>query len=140
MAPFTVRLLAGCVAAATLAGCMARGESGPVQGRASGAIIVTGDELAGGSSLLDALTQRVPSLRINWPAAGCPVVMVRGQTLGRQSGSASVYVDETRMRDTCVLLQIPPADVERVELYPVAARPRGFNAGPGGVVLVYRRR
>jgi hypothetical protein len=140
MARLTSRLLACCIAAAAPSGCFARGEVAPAQGRASGAIVVHGEEITGSTSLLESLVRRVPSLRVNWPASGCPIVVVRGQAVGRQTGSASVYVDDTRMRDTCILLQIQPADVDRVELYPVAARPRGFNAGPGGVVLVYRRR
>lgn len=106
-----------------------------------GQIVVRGEELTTGGALLDALTHRLPNLQVTRPTGSCPTINVRGQRMTRMTDNAAVYVDGTRMRDTCVLLQILAVDVERVELYPVGAgRPNGFRAGPGGLVVVYRRR
>jgi hypothetical protein len=104
----------------------------------SGAIVVFGRDLPTSQVLLDALANRVPTMQVVRPTGSCPIVHVRGQAQ-RARGGAAVYVDGTRMRDTCVLLQLRPGDIERVELYPVSGgRPGGYTAGPGGLILVFR--
>jgi hypothetical protein len=130
-----------CLLPLLLLSCRARNDTASRLGAEAGAMVLTGEELASAPVLLDALAQRVPTLRVQRRAGECPIVIIRGQAAGRQTGSAAVYVDGTRMRDTCILLQIQSSDVERVELYPVASRrPQGFPAGAGGLILVYRVR
>jgi hypothetical protein len=106
-----------------------------------GQVVIQGDELTTGGLLLDALVHRMPYMQVTRPTGSCPVINLRGQRLGRTTDNAAVYVDGTRMRDTCVLLQILSSDVDRVEMYSVSAgRPDGFRPGPGGLIVVYRRR
>jgi len=137
----SVRCLSPALVAAALLSCHAGTGNPGAPAPDSGGTVVLGEDLTSGSVLLEALARRVPGLRVSQVAGACPIVMVRGQVLGRTSGSATVYVDGTRMGDTCILQQISPADVERVELYAVASgRSEGYVAGPGGLILVYRHR
>jgi hypothetical protein len=105
-----------------------------------GAIVLRRDELGAGMSLLDALEARVQGMQVSRRTGACPVVSVRGRTSDRATG-ASVYVDGTLMRDTCILQQLRAADVQRVELYPVTGTPpRGYRAGTGGTIVIFRVR
>jgi hypothetical protein len=133
----TLVRLAGCCAALLLASCAARQQE--ARPGSDAAIILDAEDFTTGSNvLLEALDQKVPTLRVNRNAGACPVVMVRGQAIGRQTGSAAVYVDGTRMRDTCILLQLQTPDVSRVELYPTAGSgPPGMIPGPGGLIVVH---
>lgn len=124
---------AGCRSAAGAAG------GAPMEDR--GRIVILGTDLTTGGLLLDALVHRMPQMQVARPTGGCPIINLRGRRPERAVDNASVYVDGTRMRDTCVLLQILASDVERVELFPIAAgRPDGFRPGPGGLIVIYRRR
>lgn len=121
-----------------LVSCRGHGEAGT--GAPSGAIVVAGDDLSTSGVLLEALRHKVPTLRVDRGQGACPIVIVRGQAIGRQVGSANIYVDGTRMRDTCILQQLLSSDVDRVELYPVAGgRPGGMAAGPGGLIVITLR-
>lgn len=122
------------------AGACAPLKEGPEPPRASGSTVVRGRELTLGLPLLEALEQQVQGLRVLRSTDGCPVVAVRGRPSDRSPGAA-VYVDGTRMRDTCILQQLRPAEVERVELLPVSATPPpGYRMEPGGLILVFRVR
>jgi hypothetical protein len=110
-------------------------------GAPDGATVVRGTELTTSGVLLEALALRVPGMRVTRPTGDCPLVSLRGDRGPTRAGNPAVYVDGTRMSDTCVLLQIASADVDRVELYPLAsARVEGYVAGPGGLILVFRTR
>lgn len=133
-------LLAGLVLAALTTGCRAAAHP-DTRAPDSSTFIVSGDELATGAPLLEALQRRVPSMRVVRSTGGCPIIALRGQPGRSAASSAVVYVDDTRMRDTCILLQLQAGDIDRVELHPVAAGSvGGRQGGPGGLILVYRRR
>lgn len=129
-----------CLAWALLAGCGLHSLPGAASRQDGGAIVLRGDELSAGMPLLDALEARVQGLQVSRRTGVCPVVSIRGRTSDRATG-ASVYVDGTLMRDSCILLQLRTADIERVELYPVTGTPpRGYRAGTGGTIVVFRVR
>lgn len=91
------------------------------------------------NSLEEAFRGRVPSARVV-STSDCPrITLRRGQIPGPWS-SPLVYVDGTRTSGTCVLRDIFPRDVERVEVYPlgVTLRP-GYAMNSGGLILVFMK-
>ena len=84
---------------------------------------------------------RIPAMMVTYPSNDCPRIMFRGRTSGRNQGNPSVYVDGTRMQDTCILSQINVADVDRVEVLPSGDTSRaGIQRNPAGLILVFRLR
>jgi hypothetical protein len=132
------RLLILLLACTALSGCGRPGGSGERAG--SGAnIVVRGSEMNG--MLLQGLQVRVAAMSVNTTASACPRILFRGQRSALQQGDPSVYVDGTRMQDTCILTQIPAADVDYVEIYTGGAgRPAGLPSNPFGTILVQRHR
>jgi hypothetical protein len=103
--------------------------------------VVRAQQLAGGGvNLLDALVGRVSNLRVD-RGDRCPRVTFRGQRSMMQGGSPSVYVDRSRFSDTCVLDQIRPRHVSRVEIDPNGHTTRpGYAPNAQGLILVFLTR
>ena len=104
-----------------------------------GSAIVVRFESAG--NVLDGLRARIPAMTVTYPSNDCPRIMFRGRTSGRNQGNPTVYVDGTRMQDTCILSQINVADVDHVEVLPSGDTSRaGIPRNPAGLILVFRLR
>jgi hypothetical protein len=103
-------------------------------------IVIRGSEMSAGT-LLDGLRTRVPAIMIGRQSGACPAIIFRGQRSMLGQGNPSVYVDNTLMSDTCILAQIPTADVDWVEVYPGdSAGKAGMQRNPFGSIFVYRLR
>lgn len=106
-----------------------------------GAVILTGAALEDGpGSLLAAISGKVPNFRIQRHSGQCPEISIRTHVTYRSFVNPHIYVDGTRITDTCVLESLRTADVDRVEVYP-----QGFTTRPGygphahGLILVFMR-
>lgn len=101
-----------------------------------GAVVVRGQDLGG--DILAAIQTRIPAAQILRDGT-CPRIMFRGQrsrTLG-----PSVYIDGTRMVDTCSLSDVSPSDVDFIEVYPSGNTTRpGIERNGYGLILIFRRR
>lgn len=110
--------------------------------RTSSATVIEGEDIREqGGSLLSAMRHRMRSMQVSY-AGGCPSVTLRGQKTVRQGASSpGIYVDGQQALDTCILEQVRPIDVDRIEVYPmgVASRP-GYRAHPYGLILVFTRK
>jgi hypothetical protein len=121
-----------------LVGCVRPGGTAESAG-AGAATIVRGSEMNG--MLLSGLQARVPAMSVQTTSSACPRIVFRGQRSALQQGDPTVYVDGTRMQDTCILLQIPVLEVDYVEIYMGSAgRPAGLPPNPFGTILVHRHR
>jgi len=134
-----VRLALGAL---LLAGCTVPVdgvEEAPAPLRSPGSgIVVQGQQIRGGLGLLEALAGRVSNLRVERRGQVCPAVSLRGQRTLVGSTNPIVYVDGTPMVNTCILDQIRPAEVERVEVYPGGISGRtGYRAGTNGLILIF---
>jgi hypothetical protein len=102
------------------------------------AIVVKGSDLSG--NLLDALRYRVPSMRVSTPSGECPRIVFRGIRSIRNQANPTVYLDGTRMSDTCILNQLSTNDIDFVELYPSGNAARSsYERNPFGLILIFRR-
>lgn len=125
-------LFAGCSGVANPAN--------PAGSQASGAeLVLHGSEMSG--TLLDALQTHFPAMKVGSQSNGCPALQFRGAGSVRTAPSPSVYVDGTRMVDTCILAQMSTTEIDSVEVYPSgntakAAVPRN----PSGMIFIYRVR
>ena len=141
---FLVPLLA-TVSAAALAACWSPGVGTAApessKGRSTAAYVFEDDELvAADGTLLSALTARISNMSVLRGASECPAIMLRGRTTVARVTSPGVYVDGARATNTCVLENIPVAEVHRVEVYPMGlAQHAGYEAQPGGLILVFMR-
>ncbi len=130
-------LLAAC---ATLRSEEETSSGGGVEIR-QGAIIISGVALEDGQgSVLSALRGKVPNLRIRRHRGQCPQLSLRGDVTFENVANPRVYVDGTRIGDTCILESLRAHNVESVEVYPM-----GFTSRPGyathahGLILVFMR-
>jgi hypothetical protein len=134
---FLLLLLCG----ATVAGCSSgrtaqQGGSTPD----GSAIILQGTDLSPGT-LLESLRTRVPAMTVSVQQGECPRILFRGVRSLRNAGNPGVYVDGTRMLDTCVLTQIFASDIDTIEVYPSGNTSRpGIGRNANGLILVFRRR
>jgi hypothetical protein len=106
-----------------------------------GVIIVSGVTLQDETgSIIDALVGRVPSFRVQRLSGTCPQISLRTHVSFQSVTDPHVYVDGTRIGDTCVLDSLRAENVELVEIYPM-----GFTTRPGyathahGLILVFMR-
>jgi hypothetical protein len=106
-----------------------------------GAIIISGVTLEDETgSVIDALVGRVPNFRVNQASGTCPQISLRSNVSFQSVTNPHVYVDGTRIADTCVLESLRARNVELVEIYPM-----GFTTRPGyathahGLILVFLR-
>ncbi len=123
----------GCATAGTPGG-------GGVTSR-EGAIIISGVALEDGpGTVLQAIRGKIPSMRIQRPSGQCPTIVLRNFVTFQSAVNPHVYVDRTRISDTCILDTIRTEDVESVEVYPmgVTSRP-GYSPHAHGLILVFMR-
>lgn len=104
-----------------------------------GATVVQGRDLIGrGGNLLDALKGRVSNMRVERAQGHCPLITLRGQKTIMGSTDPSIYIDGTRMGDTCSLEQVQVVSVERVEIYAGGiSPPPGYAPAANGTILVF---
>ena len=96
-----------------------------------------------GLTVLDAMRNRLPAIKIQDDPSGCPQIELRGRDAIDINASSNplVYVDGTRSNDTCALITLPAASVRRVEIYPLGYTPRPGYAGSGhGLILIFLKR
>ena len=93
-------------------------------------------------TLLDALRGRAATMTITTTRGGeCPRIVFRGQRSVQNQENPGVYVDGTRMLDTCILTQLSTAEIDVVEIYPSGNTSRANIArNPFGLILIYLRR
>lgn len=103
------------------------------------AVVLEGRELRAGETLLRSLVGRMANLEVMISNRGCPEVHLRGrQSIKVSTGGPSVYVDGARAVNTCVLEEIVPTEVRRVEVYPMGVR-SGYASDRNGLILVFMR-
>lgn len=109
------------------------------------AIVLDFEELQrSDESLLQAMESYVPSVQVNHSntlTELCPRVSLRGPLTGSHYSNPLVYLNGTRMTNTCVLRNLRTVDLEQVELYPTGFTQRsGYVTHPHGLILVFSRR
>src|SRR5687768_17470274 len=100
-----------------VAGC-AGGHASPGAAAApsTSGTVIKGSELGG--NLLESMRGRVGAMTIGYPPNACPAITFRGARSIRNQANPDVYVDGTRMLDTCILQQISANDIDFIEVYP----------------------
>lgn len=128
------------IVVAVTAACSSSGGGGASEPSSTGAAtVVRGSEL--GTNLLAGLRARVPGMSVSYPQGECPRIIFRGVRSVTNQGNPTVYVDDTRMLDTCILTQIPSSDVDYVEVFPSGNTMQpGIERNPFGLLMVYRVR
>jgi hypothetical protein len=131
-----VLLTSACMSAtATLPGAVPQAAA---QARLA-SFVLSSRDVSHYTSLEEAFRGRVPSARIVGTPECPQITLRRGQVPGPWS-SPLVYVDGTRASGTCVLRDISPRDVERVEIYPqgVTIRP-GYAVNSNGLIVIFMK-
>src|SRR5688572_20925405 len=96
------RLLLALLSAATM-GCSGRANVDSGDATNGNAIVVRGADMRPGN-LLDALRGRAATMTITTTRADeCPRIVFRGQRSVMSQENPGIYVDGTRMLDTCIL-------------------------------------
>jgi hypothetical protein len=135
-----------CIAATLVsAGCATAPNPGterlraPTIRQSSTAWVVEGRQMLSGSSVLDGLRSRFPSMHVRTNGQ-CPDIFIRGHNSIQSSNAPRVYVDGQRAADSCILNMMRASDVARVEIYPTGHTNRpGYLADPNGLILVFTR-
>lgn len=106
----------------------------------SRAIVVDGHDLdAHTTNLLSALRRRIAGMQVSY-TGNCPDVVLRSRKSIFGDNSPIVYVDGARASNTCVLEQLQPSDVSRIEVYVQGITPRtGYESHANGLILVFMR-
>ena len=102
------------------------------------AIVLEGEEFRGrGQTLLRLMAERVSGMSVNYGGA-CPSIQIRGRKSLFGNNDPLIYVDGARALNTCVLDDMSPDPVQRVEVYPsgVSNRP-GYDTSRNGLILVF---
>jgi hypothetical protein len=126
----------GCAGAAPASRSGADGEQG-VRNTGS-AIVIEGEDIQGrGQTLLRVMAERVSSMSVDY-SGPCPSIQIRGRKSLFGSNDPLIYVDGARALNTCVLDDMSPDPVKRVEVYPsgVSHRP-GYDTSRNGLILVF---
>jgi len=102
------------------------------------AIVLAGDEFRGrGQTLLRLMDERVSGMSVNY-GGPCPSIQIRGKKSLFGSNHPLIYVDGARALNTCVLDDMSPDPVERVEVYPTGVSHRqGYDTSRNGLILVF---
>jgi hypothetical protein len=102
------------------------------------AIVLEGEDFRGrGQTLLRLMAERVMGMSVNY-GGPCPSIQLRGTKSMFGSNDPLIYVDGARALNTCVLDDMSPDPVARVEIYPsgVSHRP-GYDFSRNGLILVF---
>ena len=79
-------------------------------------------------------------MRIQRSSGACPQVNLRSHATFKTVVNPHVYVDGTRITDTCILESLRTRDVESVEVYPMGYTKRpGYGTHAHGLILVFMR-
>jgi hypothetical protein len=137
--PSARRLSIGTLLLLNASACAANPNGGGSRPNGGTGTVIQGEELwATGGRLLDGLRGRVSTMTVARPAGACPQVQLRGQRTIMGPTRPEVYVDGTRMTDTCILDQIRAAEVKRVEIYPGGLSARaGYASSSNGLIVVF---
>lgn len=106
------------------------------------AIVMDGDDLdAHTTNLLTVLRRRISGMQVSYSGGNnCPDVVLRSRKSIFGDNSPVVYVDGARVSNTCVLEQLQPSDVSRIEVYVQGITPRsGYESHANGLILVFMR-
>jgi hypothetical protein len=133
-----------------MAGCVGNGVARPGQDedpleitsrRVGSGILIEAAERGGHDrSVLSVLRQRVAGFRIS-STSSCPEIVIRGRNSVRSSPNPSIFVNDTRSSDTCVLDDLRMSDIDRVEVYPTGVGPNpSYGTNSNGLILVFTRR
>jgi hypothetical protein len=106
-----------------------------------GAIIISGVTLEKEpGSVIDAMIGRVPNFRVQRVSGTCPQISLRTHVSFESVTNPHVYVDATRIADTCILDSLRAQNVELVEVYPMGVTTRpGYATHAHGLILVFMR-
>jgi len=143
MSSVLVRWALGGCAAVLLSACGGSRDTaeGPSPARGARAVTMLEDEqLADRSgSLLSVMQAETGGLDVRHTER-CPIITFRGAKRFVAPPTPSIYVNGMRATNTCVLDELPAADVRRVEIYPsgVTSRP-GYVNSADGLILVFLR-
>lgn len=135
-----VPLLCGALLLVAAAACSQRNRAATSSASPrGGATVVQGSDLMSRSgNLLEALRGRVSNMRVDRMQGRCPVITLRGQKTIIGSTDPTIYIDGTRMGDTCSLDQVQVVSVERVEVYAGGiSPPPGYAPAANGTILVF---
>ena len=104
-------------------------------------VVISGVALSDGSgTVLDALTGKVPSLKVQRYTNQCPTITLRNDATFRTLVSPHIFVDGIRATDTCILESLRSRDVQRVEVYPRGVSNRAeYPSHAHGLILVFMR-
>lgn len=133
-------LISGCVGNGA-SGRFADGGEQETSRRVGSGIVIDGPAAGGADrTILTVLRQRVAGLRV--AATGfCPEITLRGRNSIHGSPNPTVYINDARSTNTCVLDDIRMDNVERVEVYPTGIGPNpSYGVSPNGLILVFTRR
>jgi hypothetical protein len=101
-------------------------------------MVLNGDDIRGGESLLGSLVGRMVNLEVLRSNRACPEIHLRGRQSILNAGAPAIYVDGARAVNSCVLDEIAPGEVQRVEVYPMGAH-SGYAPDRNGLILVFMR-
>jgi hypothetical protein len=106
-----------------------------------GAIVISGVVLEQETgSVLDALVGKVPNFRVRRLANQCPQITLRSSVSFSSVTNPQVYVDGTRIGDTCVLDNLRARNMALVEIYPMGYTTRpGYATHAHGLILLFTR-
>src|SRR4051812_21743745 len=103
------------------------------------AVVIHGSDVNAG--VIDAIRLRIPGTRISTGSSRCPHIIFRAEKSIRNQGDPTVYVDGTRMADTCSLLDVAAGDIDHIAVYPSGmTQIASIERNPFGLILIYRRR
>src|SRR5688500_11154649 len=93
--------------------------NGPSAARNTGsAIVLEGSDMKGrGQTLLRLMAERVSGMSVNY-GGPCPSIQIRGRKSLFGNNDPLIYVDGARALNTCVLDDMSPYPVQRLEVYP----------------------
>ena len=101
--------------------------------------VIKGSDLGG--NILESMRGRVSAMSISYAQNECPTITFRGARSARFQRNPEVYVDGTRMLDTCILTQISSNDIDFIEVYPSGNTQRsGYPRTAFGLILIFRVR
>jgi hypothetical protein len=137
------RSLVGSAVLASLLGCASlpyEGSSRSARTNSGSSGMVFGPEhfQQRAGTVLSILGGRLTGIQIRRSAGPCPEITMRGVKSMLGENNPAVYVDGTRTTNTCVLEHLDPAEVLRVEVYPMGVAPRPpYRGHPNGLILVF---